>query len=206
MRERIPIVIVGAGSHGRGLKEIINTINARSTFGIYSFKGFLDDDLSKDGVVGPVEKTVRDAEYIIGINNSKTREEIVERISPSLRPCEPLIHPSAVVGKGCKLGLGVAIQAGVTLTTDVVLEDHVHVNVGSTISQGSHIGQFSTISPGVHIAGEVNVGEGVQIGVGASIINLINITENVVLGAGAIVVRDITHPGTYVGIPAKRIK
>ena len=32
------------------------------------------------------------------------------------------------------------------------------------------------------------------------------ICDNAVIGAGAVVTKDITEPGTYVGIPARKIK
>jgi serine acetyltransferase len=35
--------------------------------------------------------------------------------------------------------------------------------------------------------------------------NNANITSGCMVGAGAVVVRDITEPGTYVEIPARRI-
>lgn len=49
------------------------------------------------------------------------------------------------------------------------------------------------------------LGDNVELGVGAIIIGGIKICSNVIIGAGAVVVRDIEIPGTYVGVPAKRI-
>ena len=37
-------------------------------------------------------------------------------------------------------------------------------------------------------------------------IDKISVCDNVIIGAGAVVIEDIMEAGTYVGIPAKRIK
>ena len=41
---------------------------------------------------------------------------------------------------------------------------------------------------------------------GATIINNRTICPGCMIGAGAVVVKDILDPGTYVGVPAKKLK
>ena len=50
------------------------------------------------------------------------------------------------------------------------------------------------------------IGDGVWIGVGSCIRNNIAICADCMVGAGAVVTKSITEKGTYVGLPAKRIK
>ena len=69
-----------------------------------------------------------------------------------------------------------------------MIEDYVHVSVGS------------------HVAGTVHIGEGTWVGAGAVISNNVEICADCMIGAGAVVVKDITEPGTYVGVPAKKNK
>ncbi|MBR4033543.1 MAG: acetyltransferase, partial [Clostridia bacterium] len=70
----------------------------------------------------------------------------------------------------------------------------------------SVIGDFAHISPSAALAGNVRIGEGTHIGIGASIRNNITVCSGVTVGAGAAVVKNITEKGTYVGVPARRIK
>ncbi len=51
----------------------------------------------------------------------------------------------------------------------------------------------------------MTVGRDTFIGAGATIVNGVSICGGVIIGAGAVVVRDVTEPGTYAGVPAKRI-
>ena len=59
---------------------------------------------------------------------------------------------------------------------------------------------------GAHIAGTVTVGQSTWIGAGAVVSNNLRICDNVMIGAGAVVIRDIEEPGTYVGVPARKIR
>ena len=43
-------------------------------------------------------------------------------------------------------------------------------------------------------------------GIGACIKNNISVAKKCIIGAGAVVLKDIEESGTYVGVPAKRIR
>lgn len=70
----------------------------------------------------------------------------------------------------------------------------------------SVIGNFSTIAPNAAIMGRVKIGERCYIGANATIIPEITVCPDAIIGAGAVVNKDILEPGTYVGVPARRIK
>ena len=55
------------------------------------------------------------------------------------------------------------------------------------------------------MSGTIKVGSNSWLGVGSFYKNNITICEDVVIGAGAVVAKDIIEPGTYVGIPVRRI-
>ena len=57
-----------------------------------------------------------------------------------------------------------------------------------------------------HRTGDVfRLGDNVVIGANSVVVGPVEICDNVVIGAMSLVNRSITEPGTYVGIPAKRI-
>ncbi|MCF0112187.1 MAG: acetyltransferase, partial [Erysipelotrichaceae bacterium] len=51
-----------------------------------------------------------------------------------------------------------------------------------------------------------HIGSMTWIGAGATVSNKISICSNCMIGAGAVVVKNITEEGTYVGVPAKKIR
>jgi acetyltransferase-like isoleucine patch superfamily enzyme len=60
--------------------------------------------------------------------------------------------------------------------------------------------------PGSKLLGKAKIGNGCRIGTNSTILPEIEICDDVVIGAGAVVNRSITEPGTYVGVPAKRVQ
>ena len=101
---------------------------------------------------------------------------------------------------------GVIICPGAIVTVNVTLGRHVHLNLNATVGHDSTIGDYTTVSPGAAVSGNVTIGKRCYIGTGAVIIEKINICDDVIIGAGAVVVKHITESGTYVGVPAKKIK
>lgn len=93
-----------------------------------------------------------------------------------------VVNPSAKIGKHCIINTGAIVEH------DNVLGDYVH------------------LSPNATLTGGATVGECTHIGAGASTKQVISITNNCVIGAGASVVKDITESGTYVGVPARKMK
>ena len=71
---------------------------------------------------------------------------------------------------------------------DDVIADYVHISVGAKLG------------------GTVSVGEQTWVGIGAVVNNNISVYNRCIIGAGAVVVKDIKESGTYVGVPARKIK
>lgn len=87
-------------------------------------------------------------------------------------------HGKCIVSRSAKIGRDTIIVGFVTIGGVGGARDGVGV---------ATIGQRCFISSGVRIIGPVHI------------------TDNVVLGANAVVVKDINEPGTYVGVPARKI-
>jgi serine acetyltransferase len=60
--------------------------------------------------------------------------------------------------------------------------------------------------PNAVVGGNVTLGDNVYLGSCSNVREKINITSDVLIGMNAAVVKDITKNGTYVGVPAKKIK
>ncbi len=108
--------------------------------------------------------------------------------------------------KTVNIGYGTIICHGSVLTTNINIGIHCHINLNSTIGHDTNFGNFVTIAPGVNISGKCNVGNNINFGTNSSVRQGITICDNVVIGMGSCVVKNITEPGIYAGIPAKKIK
>ena len=208
--ELTPLVVVGAGGHGREVLDVVQAINSLSP--TFEFLGFLDDDPPDPAILhrrsarilGTTEALAEfDAEYLIGIGSPEARRRI-DRLATSYgRRAAIAIHPAATLGSDIRIGPGAIITAGSILTTNITFGRHVHVNVNSTIAHDCIIGDYVTISPGVNVSGNVTLGDGVMLGAGSAIVQGLSIGSRTVVGAGSVVIRDLPSGIIAVGIPAK---
>jgi sugar O-acyltransferase (sialic acid O-acetyltransferase NeuD family) len=117
------------------------------------------------------------------------------------------IHPSAyVLGYDVIIGKGSIVCAGCILTTNIIIGNHAHLNLQTTIGHDCEIGDYFTTAPGAKISGNCKIYDCVYIGTNASIKQKISIRSLTTIGLNAGVVKDIKEPGTYIGTPAKLVK
>lgn len=203
------LMIVGAGGHGRVIADLALSL------GRYEQVCFLDDrfgsfdpDFPGVPLVGSVSDAARlsdEYEFIIAIGNNEIRARVTRQLTEQGAKPATLVHPAAVVGRQVTIGEGTVVMAGAVVQTGTVIGKGCIINTGATVDHDGRIGDFCHISVGAHLAGTVTVGAGTFVCAAACIINNTSVCENCVLGAGSVAVRDITKPGTYVGVPARMI-
>ena len=93
-----------------------------------------------------------------------------------------------------------------TLTTNIKLGKHSHLNLQTTIGHDCNIGDFFTTAPGAKISGNCKIGDRVYIGTNSSTREKITICNDVTLGLNSGVIKNISDPGIYVGTPAIKVR
>lgn len=211
-----PLVIFGSGGHAREVHQLVEAINAVQKR--IDFLGFLDSDPAKHGslvhglpVLGGGEWLAgggRAAVHIvIAIGSPAAKRRVVHSLPQGeSSPFLTLIHPGACVGNRVHLGIGCTICAGVQITTDIQVGQHVIVNTGAMLCHDVEVGDYATIAPAAVLAGAVKVGQGADIGAGCTAIQGISIGPWSITGAGSVVITDVPENVTVVGVPAKSIK
>ena len=201
MKKRL--VIFGAGGQGKVCAEIA-ALNGYQTI------CFLDDDCSKGSIVSGTTddytRYLRDYDFFIAFGDNTLRRRFLTRISDAGGSIATLIHPGSTVSPDISVGEGSVVMAGAVINPGTAVGKGAIVNTASSLDHDNMIEDFVHIGVGAHLAGTVRVGQGTFIGAGATVINNIRICEGCIVGAGAVVVKDLTCTGTYVGVPARRIK
>jgi len=207
-----PIVILGAGGHGRETALLISQINGASP--TWELLGFLDDDAQLHGTlvagspilggIGAFAQLPRGTHAALGVGTPSVKRSIVERL-PSTTPLPRLTHPSVLLGDRVAIGTGTQLHAGTIITCDVRIGRVVTINRRCDLSHDSVLGDFVTLAPCVSLAGDVQLADDVEAGIRSTCIPGVRVGARTVIGAGAVVVHSLPGGVTAVGIPARPI-
>ena len=209
------VVILGAGGFAR---EVLDIFDAYTKTGQrYKVLGYIIDSkfgspgtlINQKPILGDfiwLSENKENIYAICGVGDPVLRKHLVERALKLDVSFINAIHPSATLTPWVNLGVGVVITAGCRLTNQIIIGNHVQINLNSTIGHNSKLDDYVTIAPGTNISGNVSISKGSYIGTGVNIIEKINIAEWSIIGAGSTIIRDIPPNTTVVGSPGKIIK
>lgn len=196
------VVIIGAGGHGKVVADTVLRSGAQVL-------GFLDD--SRGGsvcgipVLGKVEDygNYKDAAFVLAVGNAAVRQRLAESMV-GVR-WYTAVHPAACVSAlDVSIGEGSVVMANAVVNPGAVIGRHCIVNTAAVVEHDCVVGDFAHISVGAKLGGTVTVGESTWVGIGAAVKNNVTVCPGCMIGAGAVVVKDITQPGTYMGVPARK--
>lgn len=200
------LVIVGASGHGKVIADIAEKVG-------YTDIVFLDDNPAVKScgnykVVGRCKEasSYKNADFIVAIGNTKIRRKIQAEVTDMGLHIVSLVHPSAVIASNVKMGDGTVVMAGAVINPCTEIGRGCIINTCASVDHDCQIGDYVHVSIGAHVAGTVTIKENTWVGAGATISNNIEIGADCMIGAGAVVIADISEPGTYVGVPAKKLK
>jgi UDP-N-acetylbacillosamine N-acetyltransferase len=185
------IYIYGAGGHGLVVADI-----ARSC----GFKNIVFVDDGKNDFLG-FDEIRDDAPIALGVGDNKIRKKVYDKVLECGFELITLIHPSSIISKSSKIGLGSVVMANVVVNVDAKIGDGAILNTSCVIEHEGDIGDFVHISPNVALAGAVSVGTFTHIGIGSSVIQCLSIGKNTKIGAGSVVVHDIADNKLAYGCP-----
>jgi sugar O-acyltransferase (sialic acid O-acetyltransferase NeuD family) len=144
-----------------------------------------------------------DEEVFITIGDNNLRQNIYKNLISKVNFCNAF-HPSAAIGLLVTFDKLIMIGPKAVINTLSALGTGAIINSGAIVEHECVIDDFAHIGPGAILAGNVRVGKRTFIGAGAVVREGVKICDDVLVGAAAVVVKDITEPGTYVGIPARK--
>lgn len=197
------VVIFGASGHGKVIIDIFKRMED-------CIPCLVVDDDPKSELFCSVKLEKRNKEnvegenLIIAIGNNRIRKKISQELLSS--KFVKAIHPTAVIDETVQIEEGTVVMANVTINVDTKIGRHCIVNTASVIDHDCELEDYVHISPNASLAGDVKVGEGTQVGIGACVIQGVRIGKNVMIGAGAVIVRNVPDDVVVVGNPGRVIK
>lgn len=211
------IVILGAGGLAREVLDVINAINVKQSDFPMKVLGFIDENPGMHGknlngypVLGGFDwfskVDVTQIKAICGIGNNEARKKVTEKAEKLGVEFINVVHPNAQMGYDVRLGRGIVICAGVILTCNIKIGNHVYINLDCTVGHDSILEDYVNLAPSVNVSGNCRLLEGAHIFTNAVIIPPVTIGKWSIIGAGAVVLKDIPDYAVAVGAPASVIK
>jgi sugar O-acyltransferase (sialic acid O-acetyltransferase NeuD family) len=189
MSQPIPLVIVGAGGHGRSVYELARLGRT------YDVCAFLDDqqppgtDILGVPVWGPTSlldalpsRKVQMVHVAIGRNT--TRQTLCERAHSAGLSLATLVHPQAFVSPSATLGAGSAVMALAAVGTEAVLGDGAIVNISAVVDHHARVGAFGHLGANATMAGGTAIGARAWLQAGAALGYGVHLPDDAVVAAG----------------------
>jgi sugar O-acyltransferase (sialic acid O-acetyltransferase NeuD family) len=194
-----------------------NGLEALSCLGKeYHFIGFVDDNAEKQGqnlqgfeiMPRSAFEKYKSAMVLAVPGNPQSysrRSEIISGLGLKNERFATVIHPSANVSVLSKIGFNCLIMAGVVLTSNCILGNHICILPNTVIHHDSNVRDYCLVGSNVTLAGNTNIEENCYIGSGTSVINGVTIGKLSLVGLGSNVVRSIPGASKVAGNPARDI-
>lgn len=208
------IVFVGAGGHARSILEamtdtsnVLGYIDLKDCGGLRRKDGTVLERIGDDAH-DHLPDCAKNNRLIISLVAGATCSlDLRKRVIEKYKGCKfaTVVAPTAYVADDVTIDEGSTIMHHVFINCGSVVGKHAVLNTSAVIEHDCRMGDNVFVGPGAVLCGGVTVGNNVFIGANATLKPCINICDDVVIGLGAAVLDDITEPGTYVGIPAKKI-
>jgi sugar O-acyltransferase (sialic acid O-acetyltransferase NeuD family) len=197
--------------NGNGLEALDCLGNA------FRLLGFIDDTPEKQGSsgYGPAvfARTALgrwpEAQVLAvpgGPASFRSRRAVIEALGIEPGRFARVIHPTARISALATIGHNVLIMAGVVVTSNAVVGDHVCVLPNTVIHHDARIGAWSLVGSNVTLAGHTLVGENCYIGSGSSVMNGLEIGAGTLVGLGSNVIRNTPAGSRIAGNPARPIR
>lgn len=204
--------IIGAGELG------LQVMHYAELTGTYKVVSFIDDNYIGNMINSvPVLGGINDITHLytegnfdeifiaLGYTLLEKRKKVYENLKEQLIPIATIISPNVYIDSTSSIGEGCFLFPGVIVDKNVRINPNVILNLGCVVAHDSNLMSHSFFAPSVTIAGFSNIGQKCFIGCNSTIIDNIRICDDIIIGAGSLVVKHITEPGLYYGVPVKKI-
>lgn len=141
--------------------------------------------------------------FLVAIGNNAIRRSIFDELRQRGGIGTNVVHRSAVISGDAHLGLGTLVCAGVVVNSGAQIGMNSILNTCASVDHDCRLGDHVHICPGVRLGGNVEVGSGTMIGLGAVVLPGVRVGPECIVGAGAVVRCDLPRRVVAYGVPAR---
>jgi sugar O-acyltransferase (sialic acid O-acetyltransferase NeuD family) len=201
-----PVVILGAGRHGRNAADIFRWMER-------PILGFLDDTLSPGTKMVDIEilggfALAQDVDLLnraamhVAIGNPVIRRQLSEDLRARGGVLASAIHPSTVISPYARLGDGLFVAPYVRLASRCAIGSGCILDPYCTVGGDSDLGPYVMMAAHCSLVAGSRIGAGAFVGTHASILG-VSVGARSIVGAGSVVTRDLPGNVRAFGTPAR---
>lgn len=165
LKENRNLLILGAGGHGRVVKETAEAM------GCFSKIDFLDDNIENNAAIGICDEYIKYIDnYTYGFSafgNNELRMEWINKLTKAGYKIPTLIYPNGFISPTAKIAQGsiIGAKAGVNTNTvvekgciisigaiidhDCIIKEGCHINAGAIVKSHSIVDKLSKVDAGM---------------------------------------------------------
>ena len=214
MSDRIRIIGLGVGGHGRVVLEALSLAGAADVVGLLDPRpelwGTLVLGVPVLGGDDELERQYHDGvrHVFIGLGgaaDTAPRRRLYEFAREHGCDVVTVLHPGAIVSPSASIADGAQVLAAAVIGTGATIGLNAIVNTGAVVDHDCHVSEHAHVATGARLASGVHIGAGAHVGAGATVIQSVRIGAGAVVGAGAAVIRDVEPEDVVAGVPARQI-
>jgi sugar O-acyltransferase (sialic acid O-acetyltransferase NeuD family) len=208
-----PLLLLGAGGLARE-----TLVAARAQPDVWRPIGMLDDDPVRHGdtvdglpVLGPTDRVhdypdVCVVPCVASAKRNTARLRLTERLGLLSDRWATIVHPTASIAPGTRLGEGSIVLANVVVTAPITIGPYFVAMPQVLLTHDDELAHGVTMAGRATLAGGVRVGAGAYLGQGALVRELLTIGEGSVIGMGSVVLENVPDGQTWAGVPARKLR
>lgn len=205
------LIIIGTGGHSGSV------IDACEKQGRYEICGLIDDFRQEGNtafgyrIIGKIKDifTLENREnycFFIAVGDNNARFKIYFRLHELKLNYATIIHPTAIIARDVTIEPGVVMMARSVVNTFSVIGKQAIINTCASVDHDSIIEEFASMAPVTATGGNVIVGKGSSVCIGAIVLNNIVIGNNTIIGAGSLVTENQPDNIVAYGTPCKHVR
>lgn len=203
-----PIIFLGSGAVASEVISYLEDIQKYDSSRKFEIFGFLDDfedcfekNSRKFNYNSPLLGTIKDHkfspdyDYIFGFSLPEAKENFIKNIDIQAISFPTIIHPSAIISKHSKIGIGNVIYPNCVVGPNCEIGNFNLITSYSFISHDCRIGNFNFLST-AGLSGNVSVGNTNFFGIRSTVIPSVSIGSNNVIQAGMVIDKNVSDNET----------
>lgn len=200
------LLILGFGGHARSIADVALASGIESLLFVDSNAREGENFLGHPVLREFTGDLPADWHCIPAAGDNRRRWAQVEAISKTGWPLATLIAPTASIGAGAQVGAGSFIAHHAHIGPLATVGQGTIINTGAVVEHDCKVGDFVHVSVNATLAGRSRLGDFVFLCTGATVIDGVAVGRDITIGAGGVVIESLEMPGTYVGVPVRRVE